>query len=136
MVIVDALQAHPRPEDRRGGWLGSTLWALACGAALTSAACKGAEAPSAPPPGEAAPTTPEPTAANPATPPATPDVAQTGSPAQTPPTGCGDATPGKRYVGRSEQDCARIRFVCETGEEYFSDSCGCGCQPIPPGAKP
>lgn len=36
-------------------------------------------------------------------------------------------TPSDRYVGTPEQ-CARMRFVCEPGENYFSNSCGCGCR--------
>lgn len=40
----------------------------------------------------------------------------------------------RRYVGHSPDECARIRFTCETGEEYFSDDKGCGCTPA--GAAP
>ena len=38
-----------------------------------------------------------------------------------------DADPNKRYVGKSPDDCARMRFTCEDGEAYFADDCGCGC---------
>jgi len=31
-------------------------------------------------------------------------------------------------VGKSADECSRIRFVCEAGTGYFSDDCGCGCQ--------
>lgn len=52
--------------------------------------------------------------------------------ADAPPAGgpaCGGAPdPTKRYVGKSADECARIRFVCEPGTGYFSDDCGCGCQ--------
>jgi hypothetical protein len=44
------------------------------------------------------------------------------------PEGCGAAAAGQRYIGRSADECARIRFACEAGEEYFSNDCGCGCQ--------
>lgn len=43
---------------------------------------------------------------------------------------CNYDVPGKRYVGESLDMCARIFFVCEPGEEYFTDECGCGCQEI------
>ena len=33
-----------------------------------------------------------------------------------------------RYVGNSVQECATIRFVCEEGEEFFSNDAGCGCK--------
>ncbi len=35
---------------------------------------------------------------------------------------------GKTYIGHSPDECARIRFVCPEGEEYFSDQKGCGCE--------
>jgi hypothetical protein len=45
------------------------------------------------------------------------------------PEGCGAAAAAEqRYIARSADECARIRFVCEAGEEYFSNDCGCGCQ--------
>src|SRR3989344_2819803 len=34
-----------------------------------------------------------------------------------------------KYVGKSTDECSRIRFACEEGSEYFSDECGCGCKP-------
>ena len=33
-----------------------------------------------------------------------------------------------RYVGKSKQECATIRFVCEPGERYFANDVGCGCE--------
>ncbi len=36
-----------------------------------------------------------------------------------------EGTPSVRYVGTPEQ-CTRIRFMCEPGESYFSNPCGCG----------
>ena len=36
---------------------------------------------------------------------------------------------GQRYVGHSPDACAAMRFVCEDGEQYFADACGCGCEP-------
>lgn len=45
-----------------------------------------------------------------------------------------------RYVGNSVDECSRIRFVCQEGEEYFSDDAGCGCKDIekkdPVGVEP
>jgi hypothetical protein len=35
--------------------------------------------------------------------------------------------PARQYVGTSAEACARIRFACAPGTEYFSDPCGCGC---------
>jgi len=40
--------------------------------------------------------------------------------------------PSKRYVGKSADECSRIKFACETGTEYFSDGCGCGCVAVKP----
>ena len=33
----------------------------------------------------------------------------------------------KKYVGKSLDECQRIKFLCENNMEYFSDDCGCGC---------
>ncbi|MCB9791390.1 MAG: hypothetical protein H6741_01570 [Alphaproteobacteria bacterium] len=46
------------------------------------------------------------------------------------PEACAD-TPSKRYVGNTEE-CPRIRFACQDGEQYFSDDCGCGCETSSP----
>ncbi len=35
-----------------------------------------------------------------------------------------------KYVGKSEDECSRIKFICEEDTEYFANGCGCGCQPI------
>jgi hypothetical protein len=40
------------------------------------------------------------------------------------------ADPNKTYVGQSTEQCATLRFVCEEGQEYFADECGCGCVTI------
>lgn len=40
-----------------------------------------------------------------------------------------DAIAGAIYVGNSPDECSTIRFICEPNMEYFSDACGCGCQP-------
>nr|AYM52963.1 hypothetical protein [Jahnella sp. MSr9139] len=144
MTMVDARRAPARPARSRG-WLGAALCALAFGAALAGVACKGAEAPQAGPPGGAVPdpNVPVATGAPPAdTAQPTPgaDTTQPTPGADTPPPppgGCGAAAvPGKRYVGRSPDDCARIRYVCEPGESQFTDDCGCGCEKPAPGAKP
>jgi len=37
----------------------------------------------------------------------------------------------KTYIGHSPDECARIRFVCPEGQEYFSDDKGCGCEKKP-----
>ena len=34
----------------------------------------------------------------------------------------------KAYIGKSKPECARIKFVCANGLEYFEDDYGCGCQ--------
>ncbi len=36
----------------------------------------------------------------------------------------------KTYVGKSADECSRIKFACTAGTTYFSDGCGCGCQTI------
>ncbi len=41
-----------------------------------------------------------------------------------------DADPSKRYVGRSLEECMRIRFACDGDSAFFSDACGCGCQTV------
>lgn len=35
---------------------------------------------------------------------------------------------GKAYIGNSQDECNRIRFVCAEGKEYFADEKGCGCK--------
>ncbi|XXY54582.1 hypothetical protein WME91_25965 [Sorangium sp. So ce269] len=47
------------------------------------------------------------------------------------PQGCGTDSPLLKYVGHSQDACARIRFACEPGWSYFSDDCGCGCTKQP-----
>ena len=43
---------------------------------------------------------------------------------------CPDANaPGVSYVSKDPDDCALVRFRCETGQEPFSNECGCGCRP-------
>lgn len=34
----------------------------------------------------------------------------------------------KKYTGKSEDECARIQFLCEPGHKPFTDECGCGCE--------
>lgn len=36
----------------------------------------------------------------------------------------------RRYVSRSQSQCALINFRCNAGEEAFFDNTGCGCQEI------
>jgi hypothetical protein len=48
-----------------------------------------------------------------------------------PPPDCG--APGRDYVSRDLDQCARIRYFCDADREAFSDDCGCGCEdPAPP----
>jgi hypothetical protein len=44
------------------------------------------------------------------------------------PPPCPDAAdPAVHYVSENALECARIRFICEAGQEAFSNQCGCGC---------
>ncbi len=40
---------------------------------------------------------------------------------------CDYAAPDRRYFSRYAQMCAQIPPVCQQGETYFNDACGCGC---------
>jgi Kazal-type serine protease inhibitor domain. len=40
---------------------------------------------------------------------------------------CDYDNPNKKYVAKSVKECSLIKFACESGSEYFSDDCGCGC---------
>lgn len=33
----------------------------------------------------------------------------------------------KNYVGKTADECSRVKFICVPGTEYFDDECGCGC---------
>ena len=44
-----------------------------------------------------------------------------------PSTGCNYDNGDKRYVAKSIDECSRIRYTCNPGEQYFSNMCGCGC---------
>ena len=37
---------------------------------------------------------------------------------------------GVKYVSKDPDQCALVRFSCAEGTEAFSNSCGCGCQPM------
>jgi len=37
----------------------------------------------------------------------------------------------RRYVGKSPEECAAIRFRCEANTTAFSNECGCGCEQDP-----
>ena len=39
-----------------------------------------------------------------------------------------DEGQSSKYIGKSPEECSRIRFVCEQSMEYFADECGCGCK--------
>lgn len=43
---------------------------------------------------------------------------------------CDYNDPNLQYVSKDPDQCAAIRFVCDTGQEPFFNDCGCGCQPI------
>ncbi|WP_437674607.1 hypothetical protein [Sorangium sp. So ce131] len=55
------------------------------------------------------------------------DMDAGGAPGTVSQPGCGTDSTLAKYVGKSADECARIRFVCEPGWTYFSDDCGCGC---------
>ncbi len=40
---------------------------------------------------------------------------------------CDYNNPNKNYSGKSVQECATIKFMCEPGTTGFQDKCGCGC---------
>src|SRR3989338_6030712 len=42
--------------------------------------------------------------------------------------GCNYDSEAKKYVGKSADECSRIKFQCEQNWQYFEDECGCGCQ--------
>ncbi len=48
-----------------------------------------------------------------------------GQPAQ-----CNFESVEKSYVGKSADECSRMKFMCIQGTEYFADECGCGCAPV------
>ncbi|AUX48047.1 hypothetical protein SOCE26_095730 [Sorangium cellulosum] len=54
-----------------------------------------------------------------------------GAPGMASQPGCGVDSALAKYVGKSQDECARIRFICEPGWTYFSDDCGCGCTKQP-----
>ena len=39
-----------------------------------------------------------------------------------------EADSNKKYAGKSQDECSRIKFICEQSMEYFTDNCGCGCK--------
>src|SRR3989344_9274407 len=43
---------------------------------------------------------------------------------------CDYETFEKKYVGKSPDECSRIKFQCEQNRAYFQDECGCGCKLI------
>jgi hypothetical protein len=42
---------------------------------------------------------------------------------------CNYSDQSKNYIGKSQDECSRIKFMCVQSMEYFSDECGCGCRP-------
>ncbi len=43
---------------------------------------------------------------------------------------CNYGSGTKNYIGKSEEECSRIQFLCTLGFQEFSDNCGCGCEKI------
>lgn len=41
--------------------------------------------------------------------------------------GCDYDVPRRSYVGRSPDECSRMKFMCVEGTVMFTDACGCGC---------
>ncbi len=39
--------------------------------------------------------------------------------------------PAVHYISDNPERCAVLRFVCEAGQEAFSNACGCGCIDLP-----
>jgi hypothetical protein len=46
------------------------------------------------------------------------------------PSKCNYNDPNRSYVSKDPEQCATIKFFCESGEG-FSDACGCGCLEAP-----
>ncbi|MCY1075688.1 hypothetical protein [Archangium lansingense] len=44
------------------------------------------------------------------------------------PPACNYNNPRRRYVAKSPEQCAAIRFICQPGFQAFFDDCGCGCE--------
>ncbi|HIH17600.1 MAG TPA: hypothetical protein HA282_05275 [Nanoarchaeota archaeon] len=44
------------------------------------------------------------------------------------PTGNQQVEGRKTYIGNSQEECSRIRFICAEEKEYFTDEKGCGCK--------
>lgn len=44
---------------------------------------------------------------------------------------CSYDDPALKYVSKSPEQCAAIRFFCEEGYQPFFNDCGCGCEPVP-----
>ncbi len=56
------------------------------------------------------------------------DGAQAGTPQEK--KRCDFSDPNLRYISKDPEQCAAIRFACDTGQEPFFNDCGCGCQPV------
>lgn len=44
---------------------------------------------------------------------------------------CDYSSTEKNYIGKSQEECSRIQFLCVPGTERFDEECGCGCEPEP-----
>jgi hypothetical protein len=44
------------------------------------------------------------------------------------PPACDYDDPHRRYIRKSPEECATIRFFCQPGFQAFFDDCGCGCE--------
>lgn len=52
-------------------------------------------------------------------------------PAKGPAPGGACDRPERKYVAKSVDKCAAIRYFCEKDYVAFHDDCGCGCEPAP-----
>ncbi len=46
------------------------------------------------------------------------------------PKTCDYDSDDKNYIGKSIEECSRIKFLCVQGTKPFEDECGCGCEKI------
>ncbi|WP_395809316.1 hypothetical protein [Archangium minus] len=44
------------------------------------------------------------------------------------PASCDYNNKRRKYVSKSPEQCATIRFICEPSYQAFFDDCGCGCE--------
>ena len=49
---------------------------------------------------------------------------------------CNDERLRRNYLDKDPGRCARVKLICDKGQTFFSDSCGCGCVDPPEGGAP